>query len=319
MRALGLTCAQAACVVGVDASTVRRWKARGDRGLPRASPKREHAIAPAAEQAVREQVCALHGLVGADALRHSVPGISRRQAARIKASTLTQLERERKCALRHVSLTMPGIVRGMDGMQVHTAEGRAHALFTADAAVPYRTGVKLGRRYDTELVVHALAADMEKNGAPVVYRFDRASPHDSHAVRSLLHEHGVLVLHGPPHCPQFYGQHERLNREHRAWEDELEDLFIDEAEECLAEMLGALNGRWRRRTLAWKTAQELWDARPVLTLDREQLAQEVDERAARLKRHLQLRGKPADLAQRLAIEQALKARGWLRLTAGGGC
>lgn len=29
-------------------------------------------------------------------------------------------------------------------------------------------------------------------------------------------DYAVLVLHGPPHHPRFYGQLERQNREHRA-------------------------------------------------------------------------------------------------------
>ena len=48
-----------------------------------------------------------------------------------------------------------------------------------------------------------------------------------------------------------------------------------------------------------------------LAVDRDELREDVDERTARLMRNPQLRGKPADLAQRLAIEQALENRGLL--------
>lgn len=152
-----------------------------------------------------------------------------------------------------------------------------------------------------------------------MYRRDRASAHDAPAVRELLAAHQVLVLHGPPRCPRFYGQHERQNREHRAWEDEIALLPLEDIEPRLRQVLEAVNKLWRRRTLNWKAAYEAWSARPRLTIDRRALREEVSERAARIARQLQHRGKPADLAERLAIEQALELRGYLRREIGGWC
>jgi len=185
--------------------------------------------------------------------------------------------------------------------------------------VPYRTQMRIARRYDTQLVTQALRSDIEANGAPLVYRLDRASVHDAPAVREVLDAHQVLVLHGPPRCPRFYGQHERQNREHRAWADELALLPFEEIGPRLEEILEAVNKLWRRRTLGWKTAYEAWSARPRLEIDRRALSEEVSERAARIGRQLQHRGKPADLAERLAIEEALETRGYLRQQIGGWC
>ena len=84
-------------------------------------------------------------------------------------------------------------------------------------------------------------------------------------------------------------------------------------------MLEALNKLWRRRTLAWRTAHELWSARKPVEIDRRALREEVNETAARIAQQLQHRGKPADLAERLAIEQALESRGYLRRQIGGWC
>ncbi len=229
------------------------------------------------------------------------------------------MEKERKAALSHVCVSSPGVMRGMDAMHFHAADGVLYALFAADAAVPYRTTVATGRRYDAKLVAKALAADIEANGAPLVYRLDRAAAHDAPIVRELLEAHEVLVLHGPPHCPRFYGQLERQNREHRAWEDDLTRLSVEEVEPRLREVLAAVNSKWRRRTLNWRTASQVWNARPRIDVDRTQLQKEVSERAAHIGRQLQHRGKPADLARRLAIEQALETRGLLRQTTGGGC
>lgn len=190
---------------------------------------------------------------------------------------------------------------------------------SADAAVPYRTAVKVGSHYDAQLVAAALARDIEAHGAPLVYRLDRAKAHDTPEVREVLEHHQVLLLHGPPHCPRFYGQLERQNREHRAWDDELRELPAEQVEERLEAALNALNTLWRRRSLGWQTAAEAWDHRRALHVDRAALRAEVEEWAARIRRHLGNSGKPADLAQRLAIEQALETRGYLRQTIGGWC
>lgn len=321
MRRLGLRAALAARVAGVHQATLRRWKVRERRGealVRRAKAKSSALSAQVAEQTA-ELVRSLHGLVGAESLRRSVPGISRRQAAWVKAHTLTVMERERKAALTRISVTAPDVMRGLDGMYLHGADGALHALFTADAAVPYRTHVTTARHYDAQLVKQALSSDIKLNGAPLVYRLDRASAHDAPVVRELLAAHQVLVLHGPPRCPRFYGQHERQNREHRAWEDEIALLPLEAIEPRLRQVLEAVNKLWRRRTLNWKTAYEAWSARPRLTTDRRALREEVSERAARIARQLQHRGKPADLAERLAIEQALELRGYLRREIGGWC
>jgi hypothetical protein len=320
MRALGLTAAVSARIGGAHEATLRRWRVRERRGEPLAMRRAAEREVPAelarnADAIVRR----LRGLVGAEALRHSVSGLSRRQAACVKAQTLTAMERERKAMLTRVSLGVAGVVRGLDGMYFHGADGNVHALFTADAAVPYRTGVKTAARYDAKLVTRAISADIEHNGAPLVYRLDRAASHDAPSVRELLQAHGVLVLHGPPRCPRFYGQLERQNREHRAWAEDLACLPVEEIEARLEQMLASVNELWRRRTLHWKTASEVWAARPRLAVDRNELREEVSERAARMRRQLQHRGGPADLAERLAIEQALEARGFLRQQAGGWC
>src|SRR5258708_3069790 len=315
MRGCGLTAAFAARVAGVHEATARRWR-RGER-----CPSRRlcRLVDESARAKASELVRALHGQIGAEALRHSVAGLSRRQAARVKAQTLSSMERSRKAALAHVRVSAPRVMRGMDAMHFHTANGPLYALFAADAAVPYPTLVKTGQRHHAKLVAAVLAADIEANGAPLVYRLDRASAHDAPILRPLLEAHQVLVLHGPPHCARFYGQLERQNREHRASEDELARLQGDQVEPRLREVVAAVNSSWRRRTLAWRTASEAWSARPRLDVDRAQLRNEVRERAVHIGRQFQHRGKPADLAQRLAIEQALQTRGYLHQTTGGNC
>lgn len=319
MRALGLNTPLACAVAGVHPATVRRWRRRDREGqLVLAAPvARAMPLTAAAE--VEQLVRRLNGQSGAESLRRSVVGVSRRQAARIKAQTLTAMERERKAASLRITVTAPGVIRGMDGVHFRCSEGPLWALFSADGAVPYRTSVTTGRDYDAELVARALATDIEKNGAPMVFRFDRAKAHDTAAVRTLLEANQILVLQGPPRCPRYYGQHERQNREHRAWDDQLAQLPTEEIEPFLIEMLAGVNELWRRRKLGWQTASEAWSRRPALYVDRRELREEVRERASRIARELDVRGKPADLAERLAIEQTLERRGYLRKEVGGWC
>jgi hypothetical protein len=317
MRALGVTARLTAAVAGVHPATVRRWRARRAPATAPAAPN--HAVPPTVAAQATAVVRALQGQIGAVALQHAVPGLSRRQAAWLKGVTRTRLERERKAALTRIQVTQPGVLRAMDGVHYRGAEGPFWALIAADGAVPYRTSVTAGTHYDEALVVRALERDLARNGAPLVYRLDRAKAHDAPRARAVLAAHEVLVLHGPPRCPRYYGQLERQNREHRAWDAVVRTTPSDEIEARLQEMLNAVNSAWPRRMLAWRTTQQAWDARPALDVDRRALRDEVNERAARIARTLAVRGQPADLAERLAIEQALETRGYLRRLPGGWC
>ncbi len=81
-------------------------------------------------------------------------------------------------------------------------------------------------------------------------------------------------------------------------------------------MCAALNGAWPRRTLGWKTATEVWNARQRIDVDRDALRDEVKDRAARLRREIDIQD---DRAERFAIEAALTQRQLLRRSAGGWC
>jgi hypothetical protein len=133
----------------------------------------------------------------------------------------------------------------------------------------------------------------------------------------VLDAWGVLRLHGPPRLPRFYGQLERQNREHRAWLDADEPPRPDELPAICDRMRFALNDAWPRRTLGWMTAAEKWATRSAPCDDRTALRASVADRARRLRRDTP--GAAALLIQRLAIEQALTQRGYLRQQPGGWC
>lgn len=313
MHRLGLTRRAAAHLAGVDAATVRRWRASGH--SLRAKPGATTENVAHAQHLVR----ALHGMIGASALARATPGLSRREAGRVKACELTRMERERKAQLVRVRLSQPGILRGIDAMHFPTNEGSLYALIAADGAIPYRTMLVCAEHYDAALVLQLLEQDIARNGAPLVLRLDRARCHDTSSVNALLAHHGILRLHGPAHYPRYYGQLERQNREHRQWMRSVPRQSRRSTARCLGEMLTSVNTLWPRCTLQWRTAEQLWSNRLPVLVDRAHLREEVSARAERIACDQRSRGLSADVAERLAIERTLAQMGYLRLQPGGWC
>lgn len=313
---LGLTVSWAALGIGVHTSTVSRWRTREASGELLARRRGPHVrpltIAACSEAAHLVQES--HGLIGAEALRHSVPGLTRRAAADIKTDTCRLMERERRKETQRVIVAEPGILRGFDAMQLgDRGLGPGHALIAADGCVPFRTSWVLASHYDGRAVAHILGRDFDAFGPPLVLRLDRATSHQVPAVRELLAANRVLALQGPAYYARYYGQLERQNREHRAW------LATSRGPVDLDAMMATLNGRWCRGTLGWHTARELWQARPSINVDRQALADDVNDRAAHLRRRLNAMPAPQDLAWRLAVKHALINRGLLRIEKGGWC
>lgn len=317
LRAAGLPAVLACAVLGASAATLRRWRRRLALGAP--VPDGRTKIAAELCEQVAAVVRTLRGLVGAEALRHAVPGVSRRQAARVKRETLTEMERERKAAAERVSVTVPGVLRGFDAMHLPTSDGTRYALVAADAAVPYRTTASPVARYDGPSVAQILDDDFARHGAPLVLRADRAGCHTTPEVLDVLARHRVLLLQGPPRHPGYYGQLERQNREHRAWLAMAGRLPAEDLDRLCDEMLLALNAAWPRRTLTWRTSEEAWLARPRIDEDRAAMREEVQDRAARIRWQADGRGATAAMAERWAIEAALTRRGYLRRLPGGWC
>jgi transposase InsO family protein len=297
-------------ILGVSESTVRRRLKPAIASKPKPAPAQNELAVERARKLVR----ATHGQVGAASLAKTC-GLARRRAAEIKKRTLREIEIDRKAKCRSVSVLAPGLVRGFDAMHLRCLDGKAYWLVSADAAVPFRTSVVTTRAYDSESVVAALEADFEQHGPPLVLRLDRIACHRTPDVDRLLSCYGVLALHGPPHHPNFYGQLERQNREHRAYERLLPAVTLDELATAAASMTTALNALWARPTLDWCTAQYAWDHRPMIYVDRRELRQDVEWQAAGLANA----GIEVLTARRLAIESALVERGLLTITQGGRC
>ena len=311
----------AAIAVSRDPATLRRWRKRraaGQRLARVRGPSRAGQPTAETRERVVQVVRATRGLVGAAALSRT-QNVSRRQAAAIKQSTLRTMEHERVAAAMRVRVASPGLIRGLDQLWVPTNGGMQCVLALADGAIPYRTTLSRIERYDGAHVEAVLARDLEEHGPPLVLRLDRAKAHDVAAVHALCERHGVLVLHGPPRCPTYYGQLERQNAEHRAWLDA--DAHDDgvELDERLRHMKTALNALWPRRTLGWSTAALMWNRRRTPTVNRDALRQRVSDRASRLREELPPKAIALGTHHRLAIEHELVSLGLLELQPGGWC
>ena len=306
----------AASLVGISTSTSRRWRSRKRAGLPIRCVRtvNPRSVPPATVAAIDANVRSLHGLIGADALRIA-HGVSRRQAADIKHSTLVAMERERVARAERVHITAPGVVRGMDGMYVMTLGGAQWLLLFGDACVAYRTSGHVTTHYDSDAVASAIDEDFRRNGAPLVLRMDRASAQRTPQVNDVLARHRVVVLHGPPRHPGFYGQQERQNRDHRAWLAACPTPAPSELPVLKEQMLVALNERWGQRRLGFRTPAQAWKDRLDVESVRDTFHSEVSQYQDAYRR----RDVSDDLAQRLAIEKALTQHGWLRREAGGWC
>jgi hypothetical protein len=312
---------EAALLVGLSVATLRRWGRRAHQHLPlRQRPGPGAHSLPTVEQCAQadDLVRALDGQIGAAALSKGIQGLSRREAAKLKRQTLSRMEAERKWAARRVIVSTPDVIRGFDPVFAEAAEGRRYLMPVADAAVPKRTTVDVRERYDAEAVYEVLRKDIETHGPPLVYRMDRAKQHTHAKVMALLHEHRVLVLQGPPHYPQYYGQLERQNREHRAMLTAMGTVGTETLRARSQEKIEAMDTRWPRRALGWRTAQEIWQNRSPLTEDRDELRRDVQRIAEKLRQEQGGRGFPAGMAERLAIEAALTKRGYLTRE-GGRC
>lgn len=313
MREQGLPITVCATAVGVSPSTLRRRLA-GTRPRLRQRRRPDPERAAAARAIVRDT----HGLPGATSLA-KMTGLTRRQAAHIKRDECRRIERDRRDACRSVRVSTHGVIRGFDAMHLAAAPGRPVVLAACDAAVPFRTTLRLAAHYDSRSVADALASDFEKFGAPLVCRLDRAACQRTDEVLAVLREHGVLVLHGPPHYPRYYGQLERQNREHRAWLYGIDLAAEGDLVALLGAMRSALNRSWARRTLGWCTAEERWMARPALDVNRDELRASVEARHQRLLAHGVASSRDPDLAWRLAVEQTLTLEGLLEINHGVTC
>ncbi len=311
LRAAGMSASLAAAMVGVCAATARRWGAcirRNQVVCKKRGPGRGRELSEQKRAELVEVVRDLRGLCGARSLARSA-GVSRRQAARIKSEVMTELERERIASCSRMLVSEPGVLRSLDQLYIGHRPAQQIALIASDAAVPYRTSAGLVPTYTASEVARVLAADFERHGPPLAMRMDRASQHDAAPVRELLRRHEVLMLHGPARYPQYYGQHERQNREHQAWL-----AYSDRTDDAeLEQMLRVLNQRWLRPSLGWRSSAALWDARRAMRTNRRELRHDVVRRAA----NLRARKCAPRLAERLAIEQALEDRGLVRRIAGG--
>jgi len=310
-----------AMVLGVAICTLRRYATRAVAGLvlvSRRGPSRKVYPGVALEQKVTEHLDETRGRVGAVCLSKKTGG-SRRDCAKIKVQFLTDRERHRKQSSLQIRVSKPGIMRSFDQLYVRISGLKRILLICADACVPYRTTIALVRRYDAMSVARVIASDIIRYGAPLFWRMDRAKSHMTRLVMEVLECWGVLPLFGPPRHPGFYGQMERMNREHRAWLSRGPELTTSNMGYELSEMRRVLNDVTIRPTLQYRSAAELWGERQTPRIDRTQLREEVFDLAVSNYYELHDQKDALWLSWRRAIESKMTNMGLLTIRRGQWC
>ena len=259
-----------AIVLGIAICTLRRYAARSIAGVALVS-RRGPAPKTVIDDSLVEDVTSLldetRGRMGAVCLSRKT-GASRRDCAMIKRRVLTDRERHRKrCSLR-LRVCAPGIMRSFDQLYVRISGIKRIILVCADACVPFRTTISLVSSYDTRNVSRVIARDIARFGAPLLWRMDRAKSHMSAVVLKLLEELEVLPLFGPPRHPGYYGQMERMNREHRDWLSHGPVLTHANINHELEHMRRVLNETLIRPTLNYRSAADRWGERRIPRIDR---------------------------------------------------
>lgn len=319
LRGVGM--AIAALVIGVAACTLRRYLARA---RARSTLVRRRGPSPSAYPGaglVRKVTALLEetrGRMGAVCLGRKTGG-SRRQCAMIKSSVLRARERERKDTALQVRVSEPGLMRSFDQLYVRMDGLRRVLLICADACVPYRTSISLVDRYDARNVASVIDSDIKRHGAPLFWRMDRAKSHLSRTVMDLLRRTKVIPLIGPPRHPGFYGQMERMNREHRDWLSRGPSLSSGNIDRETAEMRRVLNEVMIRPTLNYRTAADEWGDRVTPHVDRTQLREEVLDLAAGSYAELHDQKDALWLSWRRAIESKMTQMGMLTIRRGQWC
>jgi hypothetical protein len=321
MHMKGLRKIVIALVLGIAARTLRRYAARAQDGQRLVNRRGPGPSAPPDEDVIAElehEIRESRGLMGAACLAVKT-GASRRQAAAIKVMVLTEMERERKEGSLSVRVSGPGVMRSFDQLYVRV-DGRMRVLLIcADASVPYRTTIALVESYDGASVAAVIALDIALHGAPLFWRMDRARQHMTDEVLGLLDERGVLPLFGPPRHPCFYGQMERMNREHRSWLAAGPELTTGNIGHELDEMSRVLNEAVIRPILGYRTAAARWGERELPQIDRHELNLEVMDTAAGIYCELAEDRDAELLSWRRAVERVMIGKGLMTIGRGAWC
>jgi hypothetical protein len=317
----GMSMAMVAALLMIGLSTLRRYCRRAADGLPivmRRGPAPRVIDAEAVVPDAWAHLEQTRGRAGAVVLSR-ITGGSRRVCAAVKKRFLAESEMKRKRSSLRVQIAAPGIVRSFDQLYIWVDGIKRLLLICADAFCAFRTTIELVDHYDSATVARVIADDIRRWGAPLVWRFDRASSHLTTLVLDLLLGAGVLPLCGPARYPCYYGQMERMNREHREWMSLGPELTHGNIGNELNEMCKVLNTVTIRPILEYRSAAALWADRVSPSIDRRELLSEVYDVAT--DRYAELgQGKDNELnSWRYAAESALTRRGLISIETGAWC
>jgi transposase InsO family protein len=271
-RRHGLTVAQAAHRLGMDASTLRSWQDRWtedrlpprERGRPSDRVDRDHLWS----------VLAVFGLigphVGLPTLQNLFPDMARSALISLQARCRAIYRRKAAWVVYALRWTTPGTVWAIDFAEPpQPIEGLyTHLLLVRDLPSGFILMAIPTYGQSTTVVVHILASLFRWFGAPLVIKMDNGGPFITDEVKDLLREHGVLPLYSPPGTPSYNGAIEAGvgSIKHRAvLKAALADRPGDWTSDDIEGAVRDANTNGRPRGAAAPSPQEAWQDRVPVT------------------------------------------------------
>ena len=318
--------------LGVDYSSLMRWKSRQAAGADIVRKPGPGKVGPLDLDALTAEICQLahgrertHGTGALYALHHEE--ISRRAFQALVADARAECLREKQAQARQIDWLAPSLVWSMDDAEVETCDDRRVHLHVAHDLGSRYTLCVLGddALADGPTIARNLVRLFKQHGAPLFFKRDNGSNLNHAEVNKVLAEYRVIPLNSPAYYPPYNG-----GMEHKQWEikQHLKNRFAD-GPTCqsvlvlAAEICGHDLNHLRRPILGNRTAcQAMESGRPVLRQFHRRKRKEAFQKikalavdiAANLEQHTVL---DAEVAFRHAAESWMQSNNIIRVRRNG--
>lgn len=204
---------------GLPCSTVKRWEARLEAGLPPVQPPGPHPVIPVDWATLDEQILALHHgrkrTRGTGELVGAYQGsVSRRTLQAMVAAARDEQNDRAAQATRHLEWNLPRSVWASDTTEVENpGAGKLQVQTVRDLASRY-TFAPVTDHVPTGAEIAAwLEGLFHEHGAPLVLKLDNAANENAAEVLRVLAAWLVIPLNSPRHYPKYNGSAEHTQNE----------------------------------------------------------------------------------------------------------
>jgi transposase InsO family protein len=205
----GLSVAQIADRIGMDASTLRDWMDRWKSDHLRAKARGRPVDPVDADQLF--SVLMVFGVIGPQVglptLQKLLPDMARAALISLQARCRAIYRKKAAWIVDTLRWTCPGAVWAIDFAQPPETIERiyTHLLIVRDLASGKVLLAIPTPGESATLVITVLASLFRWFGAPLVLKLDNGGPFITDELKDLLRQHGVLPLYSPPRLPRYNG------------------------------------------------------------------------------------------------------------------